>query len=78
MEQNLSFEEAMQKLNQIVNKMERGDATLEQSLELFKEGTALVQICSKKLDEAKLLVQKVTADDSGNPVMEDFSDEASV
>lgn len=78
MEQSLSFEEAMQKLYQIVNKMERGDATLEQSLELFKEGTVLVQICSKKLDEAKLLVQKVTADGSGNPVMEDFSDEASV
>lgn len=71
----LSFEEGMQRLEQIVRAMERGDAKLEQSLKLFQEGTELVAQCGKLLDEAELQIKKVVKSADGTPVMEDFDDE---
>ena len=50
---NTTFEEDMQRLEQIVRAMERGDVPLEESLKLFQEGTALVQSCQKRLDDAR-------------------------
>ena len=78
MEKNLSFEEAMQKLNLIVAKMERGEVSLEESLNLFQEGTELARLCGKKLEDAKLQVKKVLENDLGEPVVEDFTDETAV
>ena len=72
---NKSFEENMQRLEQIVRSLERGDAPLEQSLKLFQEGTALVASCGKLLDEAELEVKKIASDSDGSPVEEDFGDE---
>ena len=43
---NLSFEENMQRLEQIVRAMEKGDVPLEESLKLFQEGTELVKCCA--------------------------------
>lgn len=71
-----SFEENMQRLEQIVRTMEQGEVTLEESLKLFQEGTALVQSCGKLLDEAQLQVMKITTAADGGPVEEEFSDEA--
>lgn len=71
--QNKSFEENMQRLEQIVRSMERGDVALEESLKLFQEGTALVQSCSKLLDEAELQVKKITIAADGTPKEEDFN-----
>lgn len=70
--QNKSFEENMQRLEQIVRAMERGDVPLEESLKLFQEGTKLVESCGKLLDEAELQVKKVTAAADGTPHMEVF------
>jgi len=72
---NKTFEENMARLEQIVRAMERGDVPLEESLELFKEGTALVAGCGKLLDEAELQVKKIMTDGNGNPVEEDFVDD---
>lgn len=72
---NKSFEENMQRLEQIVRSLERGDAPLEQSLKLFQEGTALVASCGKLLDEAELEVKKIASAPDGSPVEEDFDDE---
>lgn len=69
-----TFEESMQRLEQIVRAMERGDAPLEESLKLFEEGTALVRSCGKLLDEAKMKVQLVTNGADGNPKEEPFGD----
>ena len=55
--ENKTFEEAMQRLEQIVRTMERGEVPLEESLKLFQEGTALVQSCGKLLDQAELQVK---------------------
>jgi len=72
---NQSFEENMQRLEQIVRTMERGEVPLEESLKLFQEGTQLVESCGKLLDEAELQVKKITAAADGSPVEESFADE---
>jgi len=51
------FEEAMKRLEDIVQSLESGDLSLEDSLGIFEEGMKLVGFCSKKLEEAE---QKVT------------------
>ena len=74
-ETNLTFEQAMQRLEQIVRTMERGEAPLDESLKLFQEGTELVSNCQKLLDEAQLQVKKIMTAADGSPVEEDFIDE---
>ena len=74
-QQNKTFEENMQRLEQIVRAMERGDVPLEESLKLFQEGTELVRCCGKLLDEAQLQVKKILTDVNGNPIEEDFPHE---
>lgn len=67
-----TFEENMQRLEQIVRAMERGDVPLEESLKLFQEGTELVRSCGKLLDEAELQVKKIAVSEDGTPVEENF------
>ena len=67
-----TFEENMQRLEQIVRAMERGDVALDESLKLFQEGTQLIETCAKLLDEAELQVKKITVAADGKPVEEDF------
>ena len=73
--QNKTFEESMQRLEQIVRAMERGDVALEESLKLFQEGTELVRSCNKLLDEAQLHVKKIMTAPDGSPVEEEFDHE---
>lgn len=72
----MTFEESMQRLEQIVRTMERGDAQLDESLKLFQEGTELVRNCAKLLDEAQMQIKKVMTAPDGSPILEDFADEA--
>lgn len=59
--QNQTFERAMQRLEQIVDELERGSLSLEDSLKMYEEGVELIKFCSDKLDETekkvKLLVK---------------------
>ena len=73
-EANQTFENSMQRLEQIVRALERGDVALDESLKLFQEGTELVRNCQNMLDNAKLQVQKVLTDANGEPVMEVMPD----
>lgn len=63
-----TFEEALARLETIVQSMERGDVALEESMKLFEEGTGLVQKCSKLLDAAELKVVKISKGTDGQPV----------
>ena len=72
---NMTFEQSMQRLEQIVRAMERGDVALEESLKLFQEGTELVRNCNLLLDAAQLQVKKIMTAPDGSPVEEDFIDE---
>ena len=74
-QENKTFEESMQRLEQIVRAMERGDVALEESLKLFQEGTELVRSCNRLLDEAQLQVKKIMTSPDGSPVEEEFQHE---
>lgn len=57
MSEKHTFEKSITRLEEVVRLLERGDAPLDSALALFEEGTALIKVCSKMLDEAE---QKVT------------------
>ena len=59
-QKNQTFEQNMERLEQIVRAMERGDVALDESLKLFQEGTELVRSCEKLLENANLQVRQIT------------------
>lgn len=74
-QQNKTFEQSMQRLEQIVRAMERGDVALEESLKLFQEGTDLVRSCGKLLEDTELQVKRIMMAPDGSPIEEVFADE---
>jgi len=62
----MSFEEALQALEQVVGQLEGGQVPLEQSIALYERGDALKKHCEARLGEAELKVQKIVAAD-GKP-----------
>lgn len=62
--EGISFEEAMKRLAEISEKLEKGDAALDESLTLFEEGTALIKLCNEKLDDAEKKIKVLTKDSS--------------
>ena len=67
------FEDAFQKLEAIVKKLEEGNLSLEASLKAFEEGVRLSRFCSKKLDEAEKKVEILLKDSNGRLVPKPFS-----
>lgn len=67
-----TFEESMTELEKIVTKLEAGDVTLDDSIELFEEGIKLAKSCQKKLDDAEKKVKLLTTTPDGEIVAEDF------
>lgn len=61
-----SFDESLRRLEQIVEKMERGDVPLEESLKLYEEGIALSKACAQKLQQAELTIKRLGKDLEGN------------
>ena len=64
---NLSFEDALQELEAIVARLERGDVALEESISIYERGTALRAHCDKLLKQAEAKVEKLTFDGDGQP-----------
>ncbi|GAB4575311.1 MAG: exodeoxyribonuclease VII small subunit [Anaerolineae bacterium] len=62
--ENLTFEEALIQLEQIVSKLEEGDLTLEDSVALFEQGQQLSAFCQQLLDTAELRVQQIGDEES--------------
>ena len=56
-----SFEENLERLEEVVSKLEQGDLPLEEAIKLFQEGMKLSQSCSKKLSAAETEVKKLVA-----------------
>ena len=56
----LKFEESMQRLQEIVNKLESGEESLENSMKLFEEGAKLSKQCYQMLDKAEQQVTELT------------------
>jgi exodeoxyribonuclease VII small subunit len=72
----MDFEKKLGRLEEIVNKMEKGDLALEDSLKLFEEGVKLSRDCQTQLSKAEEKVKKlVDIDAQGKPVLQDFESE---
>ena len=69
----LSFEEALHKLEAIVEAMESGDLPLESMLSRCEEGAKLSQICQAKRAEAELKIQQLETTASGEPALKPFA-----
>ncbi|MBR6915708.1 MAG: exodeoxyribonuclease VII small subunit [Clostridia bacterium] len=70
--EDLSFEEALKRLEETVKALESGTVPLEESLKLFEEGVALVKLCNGKLDEAEQKVRILRKTEDGGIVEEDM------
>ena len=57
MENNMSFEEALKKLERLVKELESGDVALSASLAAFEEGISLVRFCTEQLESAEQKVK---------------------
>ena len=55
----LSFEEALRQLEEIVSVLERGDISLDEAIAAYEKGTSLKAHCQKRLEEARLKVEKI-------------------
>ena len=83
-EKEESFETALKRLEEIVQRLEQGDLPLEDSLHLFEEGVRLTRVCSQRLDRAEKRIEILMRDElgqvqakEGNPsLFEQKSDDA--
>jgi len=68
----ISFEESLERLENLVNKMESGDSTLEQSLVWFEEGMDLIKLCQVQLNNAEQKVQELVKKTDGKFELKDI------
>jgi exodeoxyribonuclease VII small subunit len=66
----MTFEQAFQRMEAIVERLESGDATLEESLQAYEEGMALARFCAGRLQDAELRLQKLVKGEDGSPQLE--------
>lgn len=70
----MDFEKKLGRLEEIVQKMERGELGLDESLKLFEEGVKLSRECQGQLTTAEAQVKKLTGfDENGKPIKENFT-----
>ena len=70
---DIKFEDALGRLEQIVDQLESGDLPLEKSLKVFEEGVALARRCAKYLEEAEKRIELLTKDEAGLLKTEPFA-----
>ena len=64
-QKDLQFEQALERLEAVVKRLESGNATLDGALADYEEGIALVRLCSEQLDAAQLRVEAVRLTEQG-------------
>jgi exodeoxyribonuclease VII small subunit len=70
-----TFEEAVHRLEKIVETLERGDVPLEKALDLYEEGIQLSRTCSENLKSAELRIKKLSKDIKGQFELTDVREE---
>lgn len=65
LDENMTFEAAIARLEEIVHLLESGNAPLDVSLSLYEEGVALVRLCNTRLDNAQQRVKILTVGEDG-------------
>jgi exodeoxyribonuclease VII small subunit len=63
----LSFEEALKELERIVGRLESGDASLQESIDLYERGDQLKKQCAARLDAAQARIEAIKLDGDGRP-----------
>ena len=71
----LSFEQALEKLENIVSQLESGQIKLEDAVKVYEEGNQLKKICEEKLKNAQMKVEKLLLDKQGEPISSEPLDE---
>jgi exodeoxyribonuclease VII small subunit len=66
--EELSFEEALKALENVVHQLEAGDVPLEEAINLYARGEALRSQCQKRLEAAQARIEKITLNREGQPV----------
>ena len=64
---DMTFEEAMKALEEVVNRLDSGDVPLDESIKLYERGAELKAHCQKKLSEAEEKVAQIAFDSDGKP-----------
>lgn len=75
MEENLSFEEALAKLENIVRELEGGRIRLDDAVNAYEEARKLKKICETKLENAKLKIEKIEENKKGELEITPFIEE---
>ena len=65
-----TFEEALQQLESVVQRLEKGELPLEESLRLYEDGIRLSRLCHGKLEEAEGKIEMLMKDARGEPVLD--------
>ena len=73
-QQGRTFETSLEPLEQIVRELERGDLSLEKSLELFEQGIRLSRECQERLNQAERRIEVLLRDNQGRPVVSSFEE----
>ena len=73
---DLTFEEALRELERVVDELERGDLTLEQSLVAFERGMQLKELCIRRLAAAERRVATVIAQETGVTELQELDADA--
>ncbi len=71
---DLSFEDALSRLEEIIHRMEAGDSPLESLVKNYQSGVKLLKICRSKIERAEMKIKEVT-DQDGKPTAEDLSND---
>lgn len=72
---NMKFEEALEKLKEIVEQLDAGDLDLDASLKGFEKGVRLLDVCTKRLDEVEKRVELLVKDREGGLSLTPFEEE---
>lgn len=74
--ENMTFESASLRLEEIVKLLEKGNASLDESLKLYEEGVALVRFCNTALDSAEKKIKMLVANPDSSMTETDFTEHA--
>jgi len=71
--EKLSFEEAMQELEKLVDSLDKGDVSLDEAIAAYDRGSQLKDYCQKKLHDAKMKVETIQASENIDTIPEKLS-----
>jgi len=71
--EEISFEDYLKKLERIVQQLEEGELTLDESVKLYEEGMSISKLCLEKLNKAKQKIEKLIIEDGDKYSIKPFS-----